>query len=522
MRPPSYASNAAGVSRRTFLSTGLGVGGALLVHGAPALAIRDVSGPDPFTLGVASGDPTPEGVVLWTRLAPDPLVEDGFGGMPARPIDVQWEIADDERFARVVRRGRVAAQPADAHAVHVEVDGLRPGRPYYYRFRAMGHASASGRTLTAPPASATGTARFGVVSCSRFETGYFTAYRHLAAEQPDLVLHLGDYLYEYAVPGARVRDVPGHEITSLADYRRRHALYKTDADLQALHAAAPWAVVFDDHEVDNNWAGLAPEDDQTPEAFLARRTAAFQAYYEMMPLRRSTRRAASGMRLYRTLRWGALANLYMLDTRQYRDDQACGDGNKVDCPERLRPGRTMLGRAQEGWLREQARGSRARWDVLGQQVFFSELYYPRPEGITSPLDSWNGYVAARQRVVEMFTDRPRNLVVLTGDVHNNYAAHLPKGADPEGRPAGVEFVATSVTSGGDGQETTAFYDSVLARNPNVVYSNNRRGYLLCEASADRWQTYYRVVPYVTTPGAPVETRRAFVVEAGKPVLTQAL
>ena len=169
----------------------------------------------------------------------------------------------------------------------------------------------------------------------------------------------------------------------------------------------------------------------------------------------------------------------------------------------------MLGATQEAWLRRQANASSARWDVLGQQVFFSELLYPRPEGLASPLDSWNGYVAARQRVVDMFTTRPRNLVVLTGDVHNHYAATLPKGTDPEGPPAGVEFVTTSITSGGDGQETTPFYDELLTRNPNVVFSNNRRGYLLCEASADRWQTHYRVVPYVSRPGAPVETRAAW-------------
>lgn len=511
-----------GISRRHFIVTGLAAGGATLVGSAPALAIRDVSGPNPFTLGLASGDPAVDSVVLWTRLAPDPLVEDGLGGMPSRPVDVHWEVARDERFSAIVRTGTTTARPERAHAVHVEVAGLDAGRPYWYRFRAMGHQSIVGRTRTAPAASALDTARFGVVSCARYEDGYFTAYRHLAAERPDLVLHLGDYLYEYGVRTDRPRQVVGGEITTLADYRRRHALYKTDPDLQALHATAPFAVVFDDHEVDNNWAGLVPEDKQTPEQFRARRAAAFQAYHEMMPLRRAATPDAQGMRLYRTLRWGRLANLYMLDTRQFRDDQACGDGNKVECPDRLLPERTMLGATQEAWLRDEARQSQARWDVLGQQVFFSELLYPRPEGLTTPLDSWNGYVAARQRVVDTFTDRPRNLVVLTGDVHNNYAANLPKGPDPEGRPAGVEFVATSVTSGGDGQETSAFYDDVLARNPNVVYSNNRRGYLVCDAAADQWRTSFRVVPYVATPGAPVETRRTFVVEAGKPGLERTL
>lgn len=518
LQPPALPA----VSRRRFLATGLAAGGASLLGAAPALAIRDVTGPDPFTLGVASGDPTHDGVVLWTRLAPDPLVEDGLGGMPSRAVEVHWEIARDDRFASVVRRGTTSARPEEAHAVHVEVDGLEPGRPYWYRFRAMGHQSVVALTRTAPAPAALDRARFGVVSCARYEDGYFTAYRHLAAERPDLVLHLGDYLYEYGVRTDRPRQVVGGELTTLADYRRRHALYKTDPDLQALHAVAPFAVVFDDHEVDNNWAGLVPEDAQTPEQFRARRAAAFQAYYEMMPLRRRSRPGPDGIRLYRTLPWGRLANLYMLDTRQYRDDQACGDGNKVECADRFLPERTMLGPAQEAWLREQARRSEARWDVLGQQVFFSELLYPRPEGLATPLDSWNGYVAARQRVVETFTDRPRNVVVLTGDVHNNYAANLPAGPDADGRPVGVEFVATSVTSGGDGQESTPFYDELLVRNPNVVYSNNRRGYLVCDAAADMWQTSFRVVPYVSRPGAPVETRRTFVVEAGRPVLERAL
>ena len=517
MRRMSDTHMRSSVTRRSFLVTSAAAAGVLLGR-APALAFRDVTGPNPFTLGVASGDPAVDGVVLWTRLATDPLVENGLGGMPSRGVEGRWELAEDERFSRGLRRGRLEARPDSAHAVHVEVSGLRPGRPYWYRFTAMGHRSLTGTTRTAPAADALASARLGVVSCSRYEDGYFTAYRHLADEHPDLVLHLGDYLYEAGVRPDRPRQVVGPEITTLADYRRRHALYKTDPDLQQLHARAPFAVVWDDHEVDNNWAGLVPEDGQTPEQFRARRAAAFQAYHEMMPLRRAARPDRDGMRLYRTLQWGRLATLYMLDTRQYRDDQPCGDGARVGCQERLDPSRTMLGGVQEQWLRAQAAASSARWDVLGQQVFFSELVYPRPEGLASPVDSWNGYVAARQRVVEMFSGRPRNLVVLTGDVHNSYAANLPHTPDPESRPAGVEFVTTSVTSGGDGQPTTPFYDELLRRNPNVVFSNNQRGYLLCEATADTWQTHYRVVPYVTREGAPVETRRSFVVEAGRPRL----
>ncbi len=505
------------------------VGGAAAISAwlgrAPLLAVRDVSGPDPFTLGVASGDPWAESVVLWTRLAPQPLAPDGFGGMPARDIGVRWELAADEQFSRVLRKGQVSARVADAHAVHVEVGGLAPGREFFYRFEAMGHRSRTGRTRTAPPRGRQTPARFGVVSCARYETGYFTAYAHLAAERPDLVLHLGDYIYEYAGnPAAAVaRPFDEGEIVTLADYRRRYARYRLDPDLQALHATAPFAVVWDDHEIDNNWAGDVPEDTQTRDAFLARRSAAFRAHHEVMPMRRAAAPTATGARIYRELAWGDLANLYMLDTRQFRDDQPCGDGNRVDCAERLRPSRTMLGATQERWLQERAARSRARWDVLGQQVFFGELQRPLPDGrLALPMDSWNGYVAARQRVLAMFTDRPRNFVVLTGDVHRHYAGTLPAaGAAPDRGAVGVEFVASSVTSAGDGRDVSPDTDPILRANPNLRYMCDQRGYLLAEVTPETWTTHYRVVPYVTRPGAPVQTPRSLVMAAGAPGLAPA-
>ena len=513
-----------GRARRGLILTGAAAMAAW-AGSSPALAVRDVAGPDPFTLGVASGDPWSDSVVLWTRLAPQPLAPEGYGGMPAREVTLRWELAADDRFARVVRQGQVSARPADAHAVHVEVAGLAPGREYYYRFEAMGHRSRTGRTRTAPARGQLAPARFGVASCSRYETGYFTAYAHLAAERPDLVLHLGDYIYEFAgnpkTPVARPFDQG--EIITLTDYRRRYAQYRSDPDLQALHAAAPFAVVWDDHEVDNNWAGDIPEDAQTREQFLARRAAAFKAYHEIMPLRRRATPSGPAARIYRELAWGDLANLYMLDTRQYRDDQPCGDGNKVDCAERLVPSRTMLGRAQEQWLRARAAASRARWDVLGQQVFFGELLRPLPDGRNAlPMDSWNGYVAARTRVIDMFSDRPRNFVVLTGDVHRHYAGTLRAGGVAGERPpVGVEFVTTSITSSGDGSDDPAAVDPILRRNPDLAFMCDRRGYLLAEVTPKTWTTHFRVVPYVTRPGAPLETRQSLVMEAGAPGLSHA-
>ena len=511
-----------GLARRSLLVTGAAVMTAWAGR-APALAFRDVTGADPFTLGVASGDPWSDSVVLWTRLAPQPLALDGLGGMPSRDVTLKWEVATDDRFARVVRKGQVAARSAHAHAAHVEVGGLAPGREYFYRFEAMGHHSRTGRTRTTPARGELQPARIGVVSCSRYETGYFTAYAHLAVERPDLVLHLGDYIYEYAgnpkTPVARPFDQG--EIITLADYRRRYAQYRLDPDLQTLHATAPFAVVWDDHEVDNNWAGDIPEDRQTREQFLSRRTAAFAAYHEVMPLRAAATPSGSGARIYRQLSWGELANIYMLDTRQFRDDQPCGDGNKVDCAEARLPGRTMLGTGQEDWLRGRAVASRARWDVLGQQVFFGQLLRPLPDGRDAlPMDSWNGYVAARDRVVEMFADRRRNFVVLTGDVHRHYAGNLrAQGAAPEGPPVGVEFVTTSITSSGDGNDGPAGVDPILSRNPDLRFTCDRRGYLLAEVTPTSWTTHYRVVPFVTRPGAPLETRKSFIVEAGVPGLS---
>ena len=509
-----------GLTRRTLLVSGA-TAMAAWAGRAPVLAIRDVSGPDPFMLGVASGDPWADSVVLWTRLAPQPFAEDGFGAMPTRDVRVRWELAADRAFTRIVRRGQVTARPSDAHTVHIEVGGLAPGREYWYRFEAMGHRSRTGRTRTAPAAGDRSGAKFGIVSCARYEAGHFTAYKHLAGEHPDLVLHLGDYIYESAGnPKTAVpRPFEQGEITTLADYRRRHALYRTDPDLQALHAVAPWAVVWDDHEVDNNWAGDIPEDKQTREQFLARRAAAFQAYHEVMPLRRATRPAGPAMRLYRELQWGDLASLYMLDTRQHRDDQPCGDGNKADCADRLLPARTMLGRTQEAWLAARARASRARWDVLGQQVFFGELWRPQPDGRdATPVDSWNGYAAARERVLDTFTDRPRNFVVLTGDVHRHYAGTLHADSRPDGPVVGAEFVTTSVTSSGDGTDNPAAVDTLLTRNPNLKFTCDRRGYLLAEVTPDRWTTHHRVVPFVTRADAPLETRRSFSIEAGAPGL----
>ncbi|PXY32245.1 alkaline phosphatase D family protein [Prauserella muralis] len=514
-------SAAATPSRRTVLAGSAALGAAGLATTLPPAASaapgagRPVTG-DPFTLGVASGEPDSQGVVLWTRLAPSPLAEDGLGGMPGGAVDVEWEIALDERFRRVVRRGVERTGPEEGYAVHVEVAGLRPGWEYFYRFRSGRHVSPAGRTRTTPLPGVLGAGlTMCFASCSQFEHGYFTAYSHLAADEPDLVLHLGDYLYEYkpqvyVSPDGNVRDHAGPETETLANYRQRYAQYRTDADLRAAHAAAPWLVVPDDHEVDNNWAGDVHEKPEIPQPdFLQRRANAFRAYYENMPLRRRSRPRGSTIQLYRTVAWGSLANFHMLDTRQYRDDQACDDGWKV-CEDSADPARTLTGDEQETWLLRQFRRSRARWDVLGQQVFFARRV--NASGANS-MDAWDGYKGSQERVTEGWLDAGvRNPVVLTGDVHTHWANELKANyADPDSPVVGAELVTTSITSGGNGADSDPAQDPNLARNPHIKFRNNQRGYVRTRITRDALRADFRVVQRVTEPGSPVSTRASFVI-----------
>ncbi len=490
------------------------------------MAVRRRLG-DPFTLGVASGDPEPGGVVLWTRLAPHPLAADGLGGMPRREVLVDWQVAEDAGFAQVVRQGRVRAVPRSAHSVHLEVDGLQPAREYYYRFRAEGHLSPVGRTRTAPAYDSSPTSlSIAVASCAQYEHGYFTAYQRIAQEDPDLVLHLGDYLYEfrqddYVAYPHNVRSVAGPETVSLAEYRRRHAQYKTDPHLQVAHAAAPWSVVFDDHEVEGNWAGMRAERPGPP--FRARRAAAFRAYYEHMPLRRTSLPRGPGMQIYRRARWGDLATIHLLDTRQYRDDQACGDHRQAGCSARLDPRRSITGDRQERWLLRGLGDSDARWDVLGQQVFFAQRDTSARPGLQVGMDGWDGYAASRRRILEGFAHRGvRNPVVLTGDVHRHYANDLRLDFDrPSTRPVGVELVTSSVTSGGDGKDHSREMRAEQRTNPHIHYTSSRRGYVLTRFDRDRLHADFKTLPYVQRPGAPVHTDASFVVENGDPGLQRA-
>ena len=467
----------------------------------------------PFTLGVASGEPAHDGIVLWTRLAPKP---DDAAALPNANIEVRWEIAEDESFSKVVRKGKTAATPMLAHSVHVEADGLKPARWYHYRFTAAGHRSPAGRFKTAAAAGdETTPLKFAFASCQQWTQGLWTAYQHMAEEELDLVVHLGDYIYEQGYRGD-VRTTGREEIFSLSDYRNRHSLYKTDPLLQKAHARFAWATTWDDHEVSNNYAGDIQEKGQPRAEFLERRASAYQAYYEHMPLRRAQMNQGSRMTLHRRLDFGQMVRLHMLDTRQYRTDQVCGDGSKPACPELKNPEQTLLGPEQEKWLEGNLQGSRAKWDVLGQQILVTLQDFDPNEGITYNMDSWSGYPIARERLVAALQNSKRNAVIITGDVHASWVGQLHTEAqDVKSACVAAEFVGTSISSGGDGFDMTPRGEDVLRVNPQIRYFNARRGYVRCEAAPTSFRADYRLVDYVTRPGAPVATKVSWTVEPGR-------
>lgn len=485
----------------------------------------------PFQLGIASGDPAPDGFVLWTRLAPEPLAIDH--GMPALAVPVEWEVAEDDSFRMIAQKGTALARPELGHAVHVEVAGLKPGRPYWYRFIAGRERSAVGRAMTTP---AIGTrldhVRFAVAGCQHYEQGFFTAHRYLSREQIDFVFCYGDYIYEgrgdrlrqtREGPVEPIRRHEGNEIYSIIDYRRRYAQYKMDADLQAAHAAAPWLVVYDDHEIDNNWADALDQDDTPPAIFALRRQMALQAYYEHMPLRAASLPIGPTMQLYRQIAFGELVDINLLDTRQYRTDQPCGDRWRSDCPGATRPDAQMLGAKQEAWLVDRLAKSKAQWKTLAQQVMVMDLDRSADPGITYNLDSWNGYRVPRARLLSGIQERRiDNVVVLTGDEHQNYAGELHlDGRQPGPRAIATEFVATSITSGGDGTDIRADAKWVQANNPQLKFNNAQRGYVVCDVTRERWQSEFRVLDKISAPGGVLTTRIKLAVAAGEPKLVAA-
>lgn len=483
---------------------------------------------DPFALGVASGDPAPDGVVLWTRLMPPEP------GAAAGPATVRWELAHDDRFRRIVRRGTATALPELGHSVHVELRGLEPGRWYFYRFLHGDAASATGRTRTAPaPDDRAPRLRLAFASCQRWEHGHYAAWADVCRHAPDLVLFLGDYIYEYASPAdasglARVHAL--RHARTLADFRDRYALHRSDPALQSAHAAAPWAVTWDDHEVENDYAGTAGREPD-PAAFAVLRDAAYQAFYEHMPLRAAALEASGGfggLQLYRRLAWGRLARLHLLDARQFRSRQACrapgggADAVRPDaCAELADPSRSFLGMQQERWLdagleEDAGRGGDAgtapRWSVIAQQTLFSPRRTPSGRQGT---DSWDGYPAARERLLASIADRsPRNTVLLGGDIHQNYVCEV-RAPGPDGAILASEFCGTSISSrAGTTQERV---DALARLNPHVLLArSDLRGWGLADVTPQRWTTVLRTVDDPLRPDSGCSTLARFVVEDGRP------
>jgi alkaline phosphatase D len=527
------------ISRRQLLAGAVAVTGVAalpsVLSAAPAGA--HPSGPGPFQLGVASGDPLADSVILWTRLLRDPF---DARSMSRASVLVRWEVAHDERFRQPARSGFTLARPDLAHSVHVDVRGLEPARDYFYRFTALGERSVVGRTRTAPAKwTSPDRLRFGIVNCQDFQNGYWPAYSGLAQEDLDVVFHLGDYIYEYdphsAFPDRQhvAPQTPGlDQLSTLDDYRSRHAQYKSDPALQAAHGAFPWVVTWDDHETENNYATLIDEIDdtgarrQTAEQFAVQRANAYQAYYEHMPIRADLRPGSPDLRIFRRFDFGRLARFNVLDTRQYRSDQpggfpgdfgltGAGTGNTDG---------TLTGADQEAWLDRGLTTSPAQWNVIAQQVMMSRTLFPNPALVppsVANLDQWDGYVPQRTRLLNLLSDaQVSNPVVLAGDIHSTWVSELKLDFDqPESRSVAVEFVAPSISS-----DFPAAFDAPIKAanpilNPHVRYFDGlRHGYLRCEVDNERWRTDVRVVDSIAVREAPTYTQAAFAVESGTPAI----
>ena len=504
--------------RRTLLRMASALAAAAIAAPLSSCAIRTSPrfGHDPFALGVASGSPRADSVVLWTRLMPDAAT----GALPQENIQLKWEIAHDENFHNIARSGTVVAAPEFAHSVHVEAAHLEPARWYWYRYMAGNAASASGRTRTAPaPGAVLQRLRFAFASCQHYEYGYYAAYRHMAREDLDLVAFLGDYIYESSTSRDFVRKHDAGEPRTLDEYRNRYALYKRDADLQLMHATAPWIMTWDDHEVDNDYADDKAED-LDPD-FLQRRAAAYRAYYEHMPLAASALPRGPAAQIYDRFAFGDLANFFVLDDRQYRAHHACprpgrGGGNVVDdCAERLAPGRTMLGAQQEAWLKSELAGTRAHWNILAQQTLMAQQDRRPAPAHGYSTDGWDGYPVARARLLgDIAQIKPSNPLVISGDVHCSWIADLKVNFDDAGAPVvATEFCGTSITSNGPTAQQIA---TTLAKNPHLRYGNGKRGYMTMELSAERCTTAVRGLTNVKRADSTIETQATFVVESGRP------
>ncbi|MFI2717003.1 alkaline phosphatase D family protein [Streptomyces collinus] len=507
---------------------------------AATLPARAVDQAPAFLHGVASGDPLPDGVLLWTRVTPVPEAIPGSGAGP--DTEVSWTVAEDKAFTTVVAKGSTTATAASDHTVKADIRGLKPGTDYWFRFSAGGTDSPAARTRTAPAHDAAVTGlRFGVVSCANWEAGWFSPYRHLAARGDlDAWLHLGDYIYEYGTGeyGTRGKVVrphaPAHEIVTLADYRTRHARYKTDPDLQALHAAAPVVAIWDDHEFANDaWSGGAENHTEGAEGtWSARQAAAKQAYFEWMPVR-----TAIAGTTYRRLRFGKLADLSLLDLRSFRSQQVKVGNGEVDDPDR-----TLTGRAQLDWLKTGLTSSDTTWRLVGNSVMISpfaigslsaDLLKPLAkllglpqEGLALNTDQWDGYTDDRREILaHLRTNAIRNTVFLTGDIHMAWANDVPvdAGTYPLSPSAATEFVVTSVTSDNlddivkvpEGTVSAVAAPVIRAANRHVHWvDTDRHGFGVLDITAERAQMDFYVISDRAKRDATAKWSRSYRTRSG--------
>ncbi|WP_405731597.1 alkaline phosphatase D family protein [Streptomyces sp. NBC_01537] len=466
-----------------------------------------------FKLGVASGDPLPNAVVVWTRLVPS---VQGSAGIFPPSVPVTWEVASDSGFVTIVKSGTTTATADLGYSVHVDVTGLSPATYYWYRFKAQGSTSRTGRTRTAPKAgSSPESLRIALASCQNWQHGYFTVYQDMLAQKPDLVVFIGDFIYESTAYSYRVRRHEGSgEPKTLTQYRARYEQYGTDPDLQAMRAAAPFVVTFDDHEVEDDWAGDYAKDPvaEPTETFLRRRAAAFQAYYEHMPIRLAQKPSGADILIYRSFDFGGLARLHILDTRQYRDDQPATDAEAVQA------GRVIMGDTQRQWLLDSMGSSTAKWNLVASQVMMAETDSLAGEGKDWSYDSWDGYQAERAELLAEFQNF-RNPVVFSGDRHRTIVSDLKLDFDDaDSAVVGAEFLATSVSTFGD-EDLVAFaaeWAPKLADNPHWKIIDARRGYLLLDITNDTVDAQLRTISTVVRRDGTTGTAATFRVTDGVP------
>ncbi len=463
---------------------------------------------EPFTLGVASGDPEATSVVHWTRLAP-------AGGSLDGELALTLEVATDEQFENLVSTQAIVTDAAQGYSVHGLTMGLDPDSWYWYRFRTGEFTSPTGRSRTTPePGTAAAALTFATASCQHYESGFYTAHRDIAASGVDLVVWLGDYIYEGAARPAGDGIVRSHgtpEPTTLDDYRARYALYKSDEDLQAAHAACPWLVVWDDHEVENNYAANTAEDGSPLDR---RRAAAYRAWWENTPTRLEAPTAADEV-IYRAFEWGSLLDMSLLDTRQYRTDQACGDvtlSTDPPCPETFDPDRTILGTEQREWLFGRLGKAGATWNVLGQQVILGDFTL---DGAVLNYDQWDGYPVERDALLQRVVDGGvENFIVLSGDVHFAGVGNLRAPGGPENPLIGAEFVATSISSSGN--VDPGLIDLVKSIGDVVDADLAHRGWIRHTVTPSSWTAEYRIVTDALATDSAVSVFGTYLVEAGAP------